>query len=657
MSAGPSWAGTLGTLIGLGLFVQLLNTILIFNFLPHRQGFRKLLGPQLSTRDPMDFDVVWIGDASSFKRRAGSRTWEEWVGGHSTFHFEQQSPEPLLFDASRKISVRLTSTTCFHRNGTEGDWLVLGRGEFQENSEQKLLTQMLWTSPNSNFSRPNGSAHWFEMQGEVKQFEFEVSSWEGSKSVLLLDPSRNIAVKLDEFSANYRYSSADDWSPLSSGEWTIFDGIPFPKDGDVSGARPPPPMFNTSDFATVTIFIGLAAYREGLCGNTLKELFEFARYPDRVSVGVVQQNGAGDPDCLQDYCTTVSNCRRSQVQVITVPLSHSRQVMPARFRQHLLLNHQDFCLQVDSHSAFEKDWDLLALQTWLDCDNEMAVLTAYPNTVGSRHDQRFTPNRCSTQFSGEGLEQIVHGGNSAMNVPPHSKPNLIPFFGAGIGFARCHASLNVPYDPYLPFLMGGEEFNTAARLWTWGYDLYAPSRNFVYHYYNDEHLPDELSAKRRRSKSAFSPSDPAAEAQLRIETVKRWRALFGLPLVGAPRPHTLDDLRYFGLGQRRTLANYLDFAGVDLAAGKLTSRCDMLGRMKWRPYDYETPFRPSGPACGDPYGCCTNLAQIKARAEAMLNKTATELFAAASRDVQDDSVDWSRARSPVLSPFASQVCT
>jgi len=111
--------------------------------------------------------------------RAGSRIWEEWIGGHAVAYLEQQSPEPLLLDTSRKRSVRFNSTMSLHRsfsfhvrwwfnfrrNGSDGDWLVLERGEFQEHSEENLLTQMLWTSSNSNFSRPNGSTQWFEMQG------------------------------------------------------------------------------------------------------------------------------------------------------------------------------------------------------------------------------------------------------------------------------------------------------------------------------------------------------------------------------------------------------------------------------------------------------------------------------------------------------------
>jgi hypothetical protein len=59
-------------------------------------------------------------------------------------------------------------------------------------------------------------------------------------------------------------------------------------------------------------------------------------------------------------------------------------VMPARFQQHLLIDQEQFCLQADAHSAFEDDWDVMAITDWRHIGNEMAVVTAYPNRVADR---------------------------------------------------------------------------------------------------------------------------------------------------------------------------------------------------------------------------------------------------------------------------------
>ena len=43
-------------------------------------------------------------------------------------------------------------------------------------------------------------------------------------------------------------------------------------------------------------------------------------------------------------------------------------------------------------------------------------------------------------------------------------------------FSKCHAELKVPVDPHTPGIFDGEEFNRAARFFTYGYDVYTPNR-------------------------------------------------------------------------------------------------------------------------------------------------------------------------------------
>ena len=62
--------------------------------------------------------------------------------------------------------------------------------------------------------------------------------------------------------------------------------------------------------AAATIFVSLPHFRDGRrCGRTLKRLFETARHPDRVTVGLIEQTDPGSPDddptCLREYCALV----------------------------------------------------------------------------------------------------------------------------------------------------------------------------------------------------------------------------------------------------------------------------------------------------------------------------------------------------------------
>ena len=65
-----------------------------------------------------------------------------------------------------------------------------------------------------------------------------------------------------------------------------------------------------------------------------------------------------------------------------------------------------------------------------------------------------------------------------------NKPILTAFFAAGFSFQKGHRLINVPYDPYSAFLFDGEEMSMALRMFTHGYDFYAPDRDVVYHLYS-----------------------------------------------------------------------------------------------------------------------------------------------------------------------------
>jgi hypothetical protein len=47
-----------------------------------------------------------------------------------------------------------------------------------------------------------------------------------------------------------------------------------------------------------SIFVSIASYRDPECTKTIEDLFLKAKYPDRIFVGVCQQNDPKDKDCL-----------------------------------------------------------------------------------------------------------------------------------------------------------------------------------------------------------------------------------------------------------------------------------------------------------------------------------------------------------------------
>ena len=44
------------------------------------------------------------------------------------------------------------------------------------------------------------------------------------------------------------------------------------------------------------------------CAETLKSIFENAKNPDKVVVGVVEQNAPDDKFCIEQYCKSFGTC-------------------------------------------------------------------------------------------------------------------------------------------------------------------------------------------------------------------------------------------------------------------------------------------------------------------------------------------------------------
>jgi hypothetical protein len=64
-----------------------------------------------------------------------------------------------------------------------------------------------------------------------------------------------------------------------------------------------------------TIFVSIPSYRDGeRCGETLKALFENAKNPDKIFVGLVEQNNAEDKFCMEQYCSSYGKSKLITVE-------------------------------------------------------------------------------------------------------------------------------------------------------------------------------------------------------------------------------------------------------------------------------------------------------------------------------------------------------
>jgi hypothetical protein len=141
----------------------------------------------------------------------------------------------------------------------------------------------------------------------------------------------------------------------------VFDGtrwVPVTNDGN--GAKPPPALSDSWKRSETSIFIGIAAYRDKRCGKTLYNYYTKAEYPDRVSIGLVQQIASDDVECISTYCELMGakdreNCPHvTNIRQVVVSNLEAKGPCIGRHLQSLLQQQGDeeFCVRVPAPHCF-----------------------------------------------------------------------------------------------------------------------------------------------------------------------------------------------------------------------------------------------------------------------------------------------------------------
>lgn len=297
-----------------------------------------------------------------------------------------------------------------------------------------------------------------------------------------------------------------------------------------------------------TIFVSIASYRDAACSRTLRELFENAARPDRVFVGVCEQNtAAAEEGCLPPGFRWHDHVRR-----VSVPAREAKGPTYARHLCSTLYRGEAYFCQLDSHMRFVKNWDEECIAMLKTCvpskQGRKPVLTHYPHDVprdGEVPDgvSDGVPVLCKSKFDHQGIVTF-----DSVTLPASRIPRMVPFTAGGFLFGPGSMVQEVPFDPDLPHLFQGEEFLYSARLWTHGYDFFTPTRNVVFHEYY--------------RKSAPKFWDDIEYAVIQQKTMRKVLRLLD-------PDSTTDKAGQFGTV--RSLREYYEFAGVDWAGKKTSS--------------------------------------------------------------------------------------
>lgn len=341
-----------------------------------------------------------------------------------------------------------------------------------------------------------------------------------------------------------------------------------------------------------SIFLSLATYRDENCPNTLSWAYGNATYPDRLFVGLVQQNcyqdcqsgtqkhggtidAPPDEDCLQAFCDRLPE-RCSQIRAIKLTEVESLGPYGARFISSKLYDGEQWYMQLDAHMTFLQNWDDITLKSLHLAPSNKPIIAHYPpghNMDLAKHWALRPAGRlCGPVFSRPDRDMIRLEGLKKWDKLKIPIPRFAPFVGAGFLIGNALLLKEVPFDPYLPWIFMGEEIIMSTRFWTSGYDIFSPAQAVVGHIYVRAHKPKFWETMNRFFRMV---------SHSQLEDLVLLRIKHQLQYPEAARDLLMDvsvltDLNHYTMGHERTVQDYMKYAGIDVMRKEIfrTNYCE-----------------------------------------------------------------------------------
>jgi [Skp1-protein]-hydroxyproline N-acetylglucosaminyltransferase len=301
-----------------------------------------------------------------------------------------------------------------------------------------------------------------------------------------------------------------------------------------------------------TIFVAISSYRDPELCFTIRDLFDKARNPSRVFVGVVEQNDSSDAlTChIKNASDPNSDDPRKNFQdrIRSITL-HYKEAKGPTYARHLcegLWKNEEWYMMTDSHMRFEPAWDSDLLEMVHKTKRpKRSVITIYPEGF-ERIQEKKTVRYKILMRRGWRFEQIkmfndqgIPEFESITTTEPIPKtPKHVPMYAACFVFGHSDILRLVPFHPDTPYLFFGEEFFLAARLLSYGFDLLGPTHSVSYHLW------------KRDYRKTYWEHDIIAQRDASIEKIK-----------GIMTGKIVDEK--YGMGNVRSWKEIQDYFGID----------------------------------------------------------------------------------------------
>lgn len=246
------------------------------------------------------------------------------------------------------------------------------------------------------------------------------------------------------------------------------------------------------EFDTSKIFVSIASYCDSEIFNTLESLYSNVSDDNRVTVCVNLQD-------IEENYNKLLSYGYNNLKIIFTPKDEAKGVVVARNRIKDQIQGEPYFLQVDSHSRFKKNWDLILINQYNSIERDKVILTTYPN----HYD---VPDREKKHLSLEYNSPIKIKGFLISSDPKdnrchaHNTRSLedfeiadIKWCAAGFLFTRSNWANEVRLPDNIRF-NGEEDFQTFIS-YLRGWNLMCASEACIWHNYNNKNIETDTLYK------------------------------------------------------------------------------------------------------------------------------------------------------------------
>lgn len=220
-----------------------------------------------------------------------------------------------------------------------------------------------------------------------------------------------------------------------------------------------------------TIFIQTASFNEKEIYNTVRSAYSQAEFPERIYFGLYDQR---TNSFFEDF-SDITNITHVKVQC-----SFARGIGLARLNSMMLNQNEDYCLQIDAHTIFDKNWDSKLIS-----DFEKIKLISNKPIISYRTKfwERDKENNIIFYNSGSHKPLIIDENDPHFYMKTLDEKNEYPikhYLSSGhFVFTELSSFNDFMPDPKTAF--AGEEHTLALRACTRGYDIFVTEDPYIWH--------------------------------------------------------------------------------------------------------------------------------------------------------------------------------